>query len=132
MYWSSFAGSLPPACPSPQKHNAAREVFLTQQRDQVEVASLEKAAHVLPPEDFYRGSDALGDNVFLCEYEYDTVWEVRMCPWCICTWLLEWPAHACGSRAGVPRRVWFLPPACPGGQAGQRRAAYVDCTVSRR
>ncbi|KAL3142669.1 hypothetical protein ABBQ38_002975 [Trebouxia sp. C0009 RCD-2024] len=55
-----------------QKHHAAREVFLTQQVDNNDVESLWRPAQVVLPD---AAEKALGDDVFICEYEYDTVWQ---------------------------------------------------------
>lgn len=56
-----------------QKHHAAREVFLTQMVDNNDVESLWRPAQVCLPDTFDRTT---GDDVFICEYEYDTVWQV--------------------------------------------------------
>lgn len=58
-----------------QKHHAAREVFLTQLVDNNDVEVLWRPAQVCLPDACEK---ALGDDVFICEYEYDTVWQV--CP----------------------------------------------------
>ena len=57
-----------------QKHNAAREVFLTQMVDNNDVQSLWRPAQVCLPDAFEK---AEGDDVFFCEYEYHTVCRVR-------------------------------------------------------
>ena len=67
-----------------QKHHGAREVFLTQQVDNNEMELLLRVARVCSPariQDFDTEND-----VFVCEYEYDTAWQVRAsdisyCPW---------------------------------------------------
>ena len=56
-----------------QKHHAAREVFLTQMVDNNDVESLWRPAQVCLPDAVEK---AVGDDVFICEYEYDTVWQV--------------------------------------------------------
>lgn len=56
-----------------QKHHAAREVFLTQMVDNNDVESLWKPAQVCLLD---ACDKAEGDDVFICEYEYDTVWQV--------------------------------------------------------
>ena len=56
-----------------QNHHAAREVFLTQMVDNNDVESLWRPAQVCLPDAFEK---ALGDDVFLCEYEYDNVFQV--------------------------------------------------------
>lgn len=56
-----------------QSHHAAREVFLTQQVDNNGVESLWRPAQVCLPDACEK---APGDDVFICEYEYDTVWQV--------------------------------------------------------
>lgn len=64
-----------------QKHHAAREVFLTQQVDNNDVESLWRPAQVCLPD---AAEKTLGDDVFICEYEYDTVWQVHLLafpPW---------------------------------------------------
>ncbi|KAL0033288.1 hypothetical protein WJX77_001908 [Trebouxia sp. C0004] len=55
-----------------QKHHAAREVFLTQMVDNNDVESLWRLAQVCLPDAF---AQATGDDVYICEYEYDTVWQ---------------------------------------------------------
>ena len=56
-----------------QNHHTAREVFLTQQVDNNGVESLWRPAQVCLSDAVEK---ALGDDVFMCEYEYDTVWQV--------------------------------------------------------
>ena len=56
-----------------QKHHAAREVFLTQVVDNNDVESLWRLAQVCLPDAF---AQATGDDAFVCEYEYDTVYLV--------------------------------------------------------
>ena len=60
-----------------QNHHAAREVFLTEMVDNNGVESLWRPAEVCLPDACEK---ALGDDVFICEYEYDTVWQVRFAP----------------------------------------------------
>lgn len=76
---------------APQAHHAAREVFLTQLRteEEVGVLLLYTGVHVLPPRDFFRGGDTLGGDVFLCEYEYDTAWQVGGVV-CVCVCARIW------------------------------------------
>ena len=61
-----------------QGHHAAREVFLSQDTDENEAACLLRTACVCDPASFAANADA-GDDVFLFEYEYDTIWKVGMC-----------------------------------------------------
>ena len=56
-----------------QKHHVAREVFLTQLVDNNDVESLWKPAQVCLSDAVDR---VIGDDTFVCEYEYDTVWQV--------------------------------------------------------
>ena len=87
-----------------QKRHAAREVFLTQQVDNNGVESLWKPAQVCLPDACEK---ALGDDVFVCEYEYDTVFQVRLLPphrkhaerTC---WLTDRCMHACLSMCPAP------------------------------
>lgn len=60
-------------CNGMQKHHAAREVFLTQLVDNNDVESLWRLAQVCLPDAF---AQATGDDAFVCEYEYDTVYLV--------------------------------------------------------
>ncbi len=60
-------------CIGMQKHHAAREVFLTQMVDNNDVECLWRLAQVCLPDAFCQ---ATGDDAFVCEYEYDTVWQV--------------------------------------------------------
>ncbi|KAA6424992.1 MAG: origin recognition complex subunit 1-like [Trebouxia sp. A1-2] len=55
-----------------QKHHAAREVFLTRLVDNNGVESLWRLAQVCLPDAF---AQATGDDAFICEYEYDAVWQ---------------------------------------------------------
>ena len=69
--------SRPPPLPlGAQHHHAAREVFLTQLRDVEGMEVVLRRAHALLPAEFRRSS-ALGEDVFMCEYEYDMTWQVR-------------------------------------------------------
>lgn len=60
-----------------QAHHLAREVFLTQLRDTNSMEAVLRCAHVLPPRDFSAGAacSALGEDVFVCEYAYDSAWQ---------------------------------------------------------
>ncbi|KAL4423946.1 hypothetical protein ABPG75_001247 [Micractinium tetrahymenae] len=60
-----------------QAHHLAREVFLTQLCDSNSMESVLRVAHVLPPRDFSAGAacSALGEDVFVCEYAYDSAWQ---------------------------------------------------------
>ena len=86
-----------------QKRHAAREVFLTQQVDNNGVESLWKPAHVCLPDACEK---ALGDDVFVCEYEYDTVFQVRLPPSPknaeLTCWLTDTCMHACLSMCPAP------------------------------
>lgn len=69
--------SAPAHPPTPQAHHAAREVFLTHTRDVNDAATLLRHAHVLPAGEFWGAPPELGDDVFLCDYEYDEAWQAR-------------------------------------------------------
>ncbi|KAK9830101.1 hypothetical protein WJX72_009780 [[Myrmecia] bisecta] len=63
-----------------QKHHGPREVFLTQQVDENEAACLFRVCKVYLPAEFAAAPDgkyggALSNDVYICEYEYDTVWQ---------------------------------------------------------
>ena len=63
-----------------QPHHAAREVFLSQLRDEASVHSIVQKTGVQTPADYYRNAPAPegvagDDDVYLCEYEYDCVWQ---------------------------------------------------------
>jgi hypothetical protein len=59
----------------PQKHHSAREVFLTVTSGHQYVASVLRKAWVHPPADFAAAFDGEeGNDVFMCEYEYDEAW----------------------------------------------------------
>jgi hypothetical protein len=62
-----------------QRHHLAREVFLSQQRDSDTMDAILRRAHVLSPRDFGSGAacSGLGEDVFVCEYLYDSAWRVR-------------------------------------------------------
>ena len=66
-------------CPLSQRHHLAREVFLSQQRDGDTMDAILRRAHVLSPRDFGSGAacSGLGEDVFVCEYLYDSAWRVR-------------------------------------------------------
>ena len=68
----------PLPCGVLQAHHLAREVFLTQLRDTNSMEAVLRCAHVLPPRDFSAGAacSALGEDVFVCEYAYDSAWQV--------------------------------------------------------
>jgi hypothetical protein len=77
-----------------QKHHNAREVFLTQQVDENDITTLLRPIEVLMPTNF-----ASSDNpdAFLCEYEYDTQWQVRRAlhfafhPYSCSAYMCMWP-----------------------------------------
>ena len=62
-----------------QRHHLAREVFLTPVCDANPLDAALRPAHVLPPRDFAAGGacSRLGEDVFVCEYQYDAAWQVR-------------------------------------------------------
>ena len=68
-----------------QKHHGAREVFLTQQSDANCAVSLLRKCRVCCPDDYEdcnQGTqDVEANNIYLCEYEYDTVWQVIILAW---------------------------------------------------
>lgn len=57
-----------------QPHHVAREVFLSKHAEDQEAACLLRPAAAVPRREF---ATAEGDDVFLLEYEYDAVWQVR-------------------------------------------------------
>lgn len=75
-----------------QKHHAAREVFLTQQVDNNGVESLWRPVQVCLPDAI---EQAVGDDVFMCEYEYDTVWQVCELPAMHCIQAVSLHAVCC-------------------------------------
>ncbi|KAM7272468.1 hypothetical protein ACFE04_027131 [Oxalis oulophora] len=56
-----------------QPHNLRRELYLTNDYADIEMESIIKHCTVLSPKDFAKASYE-GDDVFLCEYEYDVHW----------------------------------------------------------
>ncbi|EFN52332.1 hypothetical protein CHLNCDRAFT_139139 [Chlorella variabilis] len=60
-----------------QRHHLARELFLTQQRDGDSMDAILRGAHVLGLREFGAGAacSALGEDVFVCEYQYDSAWQ---------------------------------------------------------
>lgn len=71
--------TLPLLNPYPlQKHHLAREVFLMQIRDACSLSCVLRHAHVLTPRQFQAGG-GLGEDVFVCEYQYDSAWQVGAC-----------------------------------------------------
>lgn len=57
-----------------QHHHAAREVFLLQLQDEASVHSILRHASVISMSDYTRDG-SVGDDVFVCDYEYDLVWQ---------------------------------------------------------
>ncbi|GAB2287037.1 Origin of replication complex subunit 1B [Dionaea muscipula] len=53
-----------------QAHNLRRELYLTNEFADVEMESIIRHCHVMSPKAFANASNE-GDDVFLCEYEYD-------------------------------------------------------------
>ena len=64
-----------------QPHHDAREVFSTQDELSEDFDVVHGPAAVCQPGEYMRMADA-GDDVYLCEYEYDTAFRVRhACMW---------------------------------------------------
>jgi hypothetical protein len=53
-------------------------MFLTQLRDSDSMDAILRPAHVLDPHAFGKGGacSELGEDVFVCEYLYDSAWQV--------------------------------------------------------
>ncbi|CAA7054406.1 unnamed protein product [Microthlaspi erraticum] len=56
-----------------QAHNLKREVYLTNDFADIEMDCILRHCYVKSPEEFSKASND-GDDVFLCEYEYDVHW----------------------------------------------------------
>ncbi|CAA6667334.1 unnamed protein product [Spirodela intermedia] len=56
-----------------QPHNLRRELYCTTEMDTVELESVLRHCYVMNPKEFVK-ADNEGDDVFLCEYEYDVQW----------------------------------------------------------
>ncbi|KAK4339109.1 hypothetical protein RND71_040571 [Anisodus tanguticus] len=56
-----------------QAHNLRRELYRTNDFADVEMESVIRHCHVMNPKEFGKATNA-GDDVFLCEYEYDIRW----------------------------------------------------------
>ncbi|KAK6925639.1 Zinc finger, PHD-finger [Dillenia turbinata] len=56
-----------------QPHNLRRELYRTNDFADVEMESIIRHCHVMNPKEFSKASSD-GDDVFLCEYEYDIHW----------------------------------------------------------
>ncbi|XP_027179410.1 origin of replication complex subunit 1A-like isoform X1 [Coffea eugenioides] len=56
-----------------QPHNLRRELYRTNEFADVEMESIIRHCYVMNPKDFSKAADE-GDDVFLCEYEYDVCW----------------------------------------------------------
>ncbi|GAB2246108.1 hypothetical protein Droror1_Dr00001601 [Drosera rotundifolia] len=54
-----------------QAHNLRRELYLTSDFSQIEMESIIRHCFVKSPKEFAQASNE-GDDIFLCEYEYDT------------------------------------------------------------
>ena len=57
-----------------QIHHVAREVFLSRQYDTVSMESVVRHASVIPMAEYNRCGE-IADDVFVCDYEYDMVWQ---------------------------------------------------------
>lgn len=56
-----------------QPHNLKRELYRSNHTSDIELESILRHCYVLNPEAFTKATDG-GDDVFLCEYEYDIHW----------------------------------------------------------
>jgi hypothetical protein len=86
-----------------QRHHLAREVFLTQLRDADSIDAVLRYAHVLGPREFAAGAacSALGEDVFVCEYEYDSAWQVGAVHGCV------WMCYTSALFMLLPGGGWF-------------------------
>lgn len=57
-----------------QPHNLKREIYRTNDLANVEMESILRHCYVMNPREFSHASNE-GDDVFLCEYEYDISWQ---------------------------------------------------------
>ncbi|KAL3529860.1 hypothetical protein ACH5RR_009182 [Cinchona calisaya] len=57
-----------------QPHNLRRELYRTNDFAEVEMESIIRHCYVMNPKDFSKASND-GDDVFMCEYEYDVIWQ---------------------------------------------------------
>ncbi|KAH9741282.1 Origin of replication complex subunit 1B [Citrus sinensis] len=56
-----------------QPHNLRRELYRTNDFANIEMESIIRHCSVMSPKDFVKANDQ-GDDIFLCEYEYDIHW----------------------------------------------------------
>lgn len=65
-----------------KNHHIARELFLSRQYDAANVESILRHASVISMAEYNRCGE-IGDDVFVCDYEYDSVWRRfrRYAPW---------------------------------------------------
>ncbi|MQL79096.1 hypothetical protein Taro_011526, partial [Colocasia esculenta] len=56
-----------------QSHNLRRELYRTNDFDDIEMESVLRHCYVMNPKEFCRANNE-GDDVFFCEYEYDVRW----------------------------------------------------------
>ncbi|KAF8403830.1 hypothetical protein HHK36_011936 [Tetracentron sinense] len=56
-----------------QPHNLKREIYQTNDFADIEMESVLRQCHVMKPKEFSKANNE-GDDVFLCEYEYDIHW----------------------------------------------------------
>ncbi|XP_077209975.1 origin of replication complex subunit 1-like isoform X2 [Tasmannia lanceolata] len=56
-----------------QPHNLRRELYRTNDFDNIEMESVLRHCYVMNPKEFSKANNE-GDDVFLCEYEYDVHW----------------------------------------------------------
>ncbi|XP_027342766.1 origin of replication complex subunit 1A-like isoform X2 [Abrus precatorius] len=56
-----------------QPHNLSRELYRTNDFADIEMESVLRHCYVMIPKEYAKASDA-GDDIFLCEYEYDIHW----------------------------------------------------------
>jgi origin recognition complex subunit 1 len=65
-----------------QHHHIAREVFLSRSYDTASIESILRHAQVIPMAEYNRCGE-INDDVFVCDYEYDSIWQRfrRYAPW---------------------------------------------------
>jgi len=57
-----------------QSHHAGREIFSSRAHDECEVNTILRTAKVISMHEYYHGGD-IGDDIFVCDYEYDHMWQ---------------------------------------------------------
>ena len=86
-----------------------------QQRDADGLETILRRAKVLSPQAFAAPGDGGGEDVFVCEYQYDSAWQVGglVCADSLCSGVIVWGAAQNGLRCGCAARPLSAAVSCP-------------------